>query len=84
LREYQEELGIQTKLEFLWKNSYRDDRIPNKFLWVFTTISDGPFFPDKEVVEKIEFFRIEEIKNMINDGEKFHPELLFLLEKYIF
>ena len=33
-------------------------------------------------VEKVEFFSLDKIQEMINDGEKFHPELLFLLEKH--
>jgi hypothetical protein len=30
------------------------------------------------------FFAIEKINEMVEKGEKFHPELLFLLRKYFF
>jgi len=43
---------------------------------------DGPFYPNPKEVEKIAFFKIDEIKDMIKRGEKFHPELLFLFTRH--
>ena len=55
-----------------------------KFLTTFKSTFNGPFHPDLKDVEKIDFFTIEQIKKMVRRGEKFHPELLFLLKKYFF
>lgn len=82
LREYEEELGITTKLEFFNKDYYDIKDVPTKFLVTFKSIFNGPFKPDASVVKTVNFFTIEQIKKMINNGEKFHPELLFLLKKY--
>ncbi|RLE41746.1 hypothetical protein DRJ48_04965 [Candidatus Woesearchaeota archaeon] len=82
LREYQEELGTTSKLEFFSKDSYEVAGCPPKVLVTFKTQHDGPFFPNPDVVAKLEFFSIKEIEKMIKSGEKFHPELLFLLRKY--
>jgi isopentenyldiphosphate isomerase len=86
IREFKEELGIDNKdkLEFFSKDLYVYDKKINKFLITFKTKLNGPFKPDPKVVSKVEFFSIEKIKEMINNNEKFHPELLFLLNKYFF
>jgi len=82
LREYEEELGTKSELKFFSKDFYEIPGIPNKFLVTFKANFNGPFNPDPEAVEDVGFFDMDEIKDMINKGEKFHPELLFLLEKY--
>ncbi len=84
LREYQEELGLTSEIEEFNKDYYEAEGTPNKFLFTFKSIFNGPFHPDKEVVNKVDFFTIQKIKKMVNNGEKFHPELLFLLNKYYF
>lgn len=84
LREYEEELGIKSKLEFFSKDLYQAQGTPPKFLVTFKARFNGPFSPDKNEVERVEFFRMEHIKDMIKQGEKFHPELLYLLKKHIF
>lgn len=84
LREYQEELGKTSKIEKFTKDYYEDRNDLNKFLVTFKSRFNGPFFPDKIDVEKVEYFTIDKIKEMVNSGEKFHPELLFLLKKYFF
>ena len=85
LRECEEETGIKTKIEFLYKDLYLDNfRQTNlrKFLGTFKAIYRGPFKINPKEVEKMEFFSLEKIKKMIDKGEKFHPELLFLLGKH--
>ncbi|MFA5021958.1 MAG: NUDIX domain-containing protein [Patescibacteria group bacterium] len=82
LREYEEELGQQSQLQFLSKDLYQLPNRPAKFLATFTTKFNGPFKPDLEVVEKVNFFTLAEIQKMIASGEKFHPELLFILTKH--
>ncbi|MBU1202279.1 MAG: NUDIX domain-containing protein [Nanoarchaeota archaeon] len=84
MREYKEELGTTSKLEFFSKDPYVGEGTPNKFLATFKTTFNGPFHPDLNDVEEVSFFTIEQIKKMIRRGEKFHPELLFLLKKHFF
>ena len=84
LREYKEELGITSKLEKIAKDYYKAENSPDKFLVTFKSFFDGPFHPDKKAVDQVSFFTIEQIKEMVNTGENFHPELLFLLKKYYF
>ncbi len=82
LREYEEELGTVSEIEELSKDFYDVEGIPSKFLVTYTSTFNGPFNPDKRVVDEVGFFTIQEMRAMLNAGEKFHPELLFLLEKY--
>ncbi len=82
MRECYEELGIKCKFEKFSKDYYEAKGTPNKFLVTFKTIFNGPFNPDSDVVEKINFFTMEKIKKMAEDDEKLHPELLFLLKKF--
>lgn len=82
LREFKEELGAKAELEFFSKDFYTSNNSPDKFLMTFKCVYDGVFMVNKKEVERVEFFSIDKIKQMINQGEKFHPELLFLLKKY--
>ena len=84
LREYDEELGTKSRLEFFSKDYYEAKGSPSKFIVAFKTIFNGPFKFDRTVVESVDFFAIEKINEMVEKGEKFHPELLFLLRKYFF
>ncbi len=84
LREYQEELGTRSILEFVGKDYYVAPNKPEKFLATFKTTFNGPFNPDPEAVSEIGAFDIGQIKRMVEDGVKFHPELIFILEKYYF
>jgi len=85
LREYKEELGETTPITFLFKDFYGDNSGLKKFLYTYKSSSNGPFEnTSPREVQRVEFFTIETIKQMIEDGEKFHPELLFLLEKHYF
>ncbi|MBU1178514.1 NUDIX domain-containing protein [Patescibacteria group bacterium] len=84
IREYDEELGTKSELAEFSKDYYEAEETPSKFLITFKSIFNGPFDPDLAVVEKVSFFPMEKIKEMAENGEKFHPELLFLLNKYFF
>ena len=89
LREMDEEIGVTSPLTFLFKDIYERESIAKsgqyshgrikKYLTTFKTEHEGPFTMHPTEVDKIEFFNMNEIKNMISKGEKFHPELLFLL-----
>lgn len=81
LREMDEELGIQRDLEFLGKYSYSDGKGLSMFLSIFKTVFSGPYEVNPEEVERVEYFSLDEIQKMIENGDKFHPELLFLLKK---
>ena len=83
IREYEEELGRADLIFPMFKDVYIDEaKDHKKFLMTFKAISNGPFNPNPEEVQRVEFCSIGKIKEMINDGEKFHPELLFLLRKH--
>ena len=95
LREMGEEIGISTKIEPVFKDNYiytdeYDHYYGNKvgprkglkkILFTFKTVYNGPFNVNPKEVKQIEFFSLDNIKDMIGK-EKFHPELLFLLKKH--
>ena len=85
LRELKEELGIKINIKFIYKDLYIDKTKEvglKKFLTTCKTIYNGPFKINPKEVEKLEFFSLIKIQEMINNDEKFHPELLFLLKKH--
>ena len=84
LRELEEETGVKLDIKFAYKDIYvfntpKGDL--NKFIATFIVHFNGPFTVNEEV-ERVDFFDLAQIHNMINTGEKFHPELLFLLGKH--
>ncbi len=82
LREYQEELGTTSPLTLMSIDNFVSSIGHEKFLGVFKTSFSGPFSPDVEIVSEVKSFSLEEIKDMIKHGEKFHPELIFILNRY--
>ncbi len=82
LREFQEELGTTSEIEFAYNDLYESESGMKKFIATFTTDYDGPFNINPEEVEKVEYFSLDKIREMIESGDKFHPELLFLLESH--
>ncbi len=83
MRESMEEIGVAPLAKFLAVDRYNDPSFGHfKFLGSFTSTYNGEFEINLKEVEKISFFPLKEIQEMINQKEKFHPELLFLLEKY--
>ncbi len=82
LRECMEEIGISPKITFLYKDIYKLENGLVKIITTFKAYHEGPFNLNFNEVEKVEFFSLRKIKSMKNKGEKFHPELKFLLEKY--
>ncbi|MFA5051545.1 MAG: NUDIX domain-containing protein [Patescibacteria group bacterium] len=84
IRECREEIGTTTpKMKKAFYDLYTSAERGNLFLTTYVATYDGPFYPNPEEVEKITFFKISMIRDMIKRGEKFHPELLFLLEKHL-
>ncbi|MFH1173335.1 MAG: NUDIX domain-containing protein [bacterium] len=84
LREMAEEANLQLPMQFLYKDIYDDvfQRGLRKFLGVFQACHDGGFSLDSDEVDEFGFFSLAQIQEMVDQGEKFHPELLFLLRKY--
>lgn len=82
LRECQEELGTDTPLDYGWKDDYLSINGVKKFLATFKADYEGPFHIDTSAVERIDYFSLDKIQQMVDAGEKFHPELLFLLTEH--
>ncbi len=82
LREGQEELGKRLPITFAHKDFYEDAAGNKKWLSTFNAPYDGPFDLNPEEVEEVRYFSKQQIQEMIDCGEKFHPELEFLLKKY--
>ena len=82
-REMMEEIGLDIPFESSFEAVYGPPQYPGlkKFSTVFTARYNGPFKIDPETVERVEFFRLEEINKMINQGEMMHPELIFLIKE---
>jgi isopentenyl-diphosphate delta-isomerase type 1 len=86
LRELEEEIGIHARLTFKYKDFYEYKNSGQsglrKILISFKTVFNGPFKINQKEVEKIQFFDLGQIQRMIDNGEKFHPELLFLFRRH--
>lgn len=84
-REGQEELGINmTDLIFLGKERYWVRPGFLKFVSTFVSRHPGPYINLPGKVSESTFFPKGKIQEMLLGGEKFHPELVFVLEKYFF
>ncbi len=82
-RELMEELGITADIGQPAMRWYDGQGGLKKILAVYSIEHDGPFKPEAGAIERIEFFSLNEIKNMINRNEKFHPELVFLVNEVL-
>ena len=79
-RELKEEVGIEKDVSFAHKDLYQNGGL-KKMIATFVGQFNGPFKIRPEEVERIEFFSLEKVKEMMS-SEKFHPELLFLLKRH--
>ncbi|MBA3723888.1 MAG: NUDIX domain-containing protein [Candidatus Levybacteria bacterium] len=82
LRELKEELGIENEITFIGEDEFRSETKTDK-LYLYKTIYDGPFNPDPDEVASVQIFSLEKIRKMIETGDKFHPEFLYLWRKGI-
>ncbi|HYE59991.1 MAG TPA: NUDIX domain-containing protein [Candidatus Kapabacteria bacterium] len=80
-RELEEEVGIQGELQHFKKDTFEGGGL-QKFLGTFEMTSDDPVRMNTLEVESVGEFSLHQIKDMLASGEKFHPEFLFLLQKY--
>ena len=81
-REFEEELGVVVPMSYGFKDIYDNNAGLKKFIVTFTAEYEGPFEIDTDAVESVAFISLDEIRRMIAEGEKFHPELLFLLKNH--
>jgi isopentenyldiphosphate isomerase len=82
LREFDEELGLTVPISFAFKDEYKAQNGAKKFISTFKATYGGPFDIDTDAVERVDFFSLDDMHDMIREGETFHPELLFLLEEH--
>lgn len=80
IRELQEEIGISGDLQAIGEILYIDDQDDDK-LYLFRMTHNGPFTLDPTEVDDEKFFPLSEIAKMIQDGEKFHPEFIFVWKR---
>lgn len=81
-RELGEELGIQTNLTLIGKDWFETALEQRKCVTVFKAIYEGPFFPSKDEVERINFMSLNEAKDLKNRGENVTAELLWVLHHF--
>ena len=82
LREMQEELGIEGVIvEELFRYQYRDD-IQSENVTVYKTIWDGDIEYDKDEIDQVRFWSIDEIQSSIGSGI-FTPIFEQLFKRYL-
>ena len=69
-RELEEEIGINTELKEFGKFLIHD-KDQTEMVTFFIGHSDGPFRPDKQEVQEVRVFSINEIKELMNNDGKF-------------
>ncbi len=82
-RECQEELGIRPGFRLWFKDRYDDPRGFFKFLNVYTGELSENYKTDPVEVEKVELLTLKGIEELKQKGEKFHPELEYILNKFL-
>lgn len=85
IREAEEELGMIFRPEhftYHGADSYVDDAGHVINYQTFSVVHEGPFSPDGEEVEAVQFVSLAEIREMEKRKEKLHNEMLVTLRKY--
>ncbi len=87
-REVKEELGIEGQAEFIVQEKcvFPTWNAPSNTeldLSIYKMNHNGPFDPDPKEIEKVEFFSLDKITEMIGAGEKFHSKFLYCWNKGI-
>jgi len=83
VRELNEEMGIETELKFF---AYAKKRTTTESenVKIFITYSDGPFNIDKNEVERIKFFDINDVYRKMRSREmQLTPSTMMAIEKYM-
>lgn len=79
-REMREEIGINGELIYLGEEKYKDSN-GGENLYIFKTVFNGDFKINPKEVEKMEWFTLETIIQMLDSNEKFHPQFYFVWNK---
>lgn len=87
-RELKEELGVDASAEFVTEEHYTytawNPAVTREVdLFLYKAHHNGPFNSDPAEVEKVQFFKLDTIKEMIESGHKFHPEFVLSWNKGI-
>ena len=82
LRELKEELGITATIDFVEERTctfpaWGTEELKEDHVYLYRTSYDGEFSPDPNEVQAVRFFRVGDIGQMMESGEKFHPEFRF-------
>lgn len=88
IREMQEEIGANSEVQLITHlhtsyPAWKPGTTRETDLWIYRTTFNGPFSPDPREVEKVEFFTLSQVKEMIESDVKVHPELKILWEEGI-
>jgi isopentenyldiphosphate isomerase len=82
-RELFEEAGIETELKFLDKVFFELDDGRKHFNAYFIGTFDGDIKIDLNEVSQVRAFSKQELREMVKDESKFHPECVYGLKKYV-
>lgn len=82
-REMQEEIGVSPEIKEVTHlhtsyPSWKPEVTRETDLWIYRATFDGPFSPNPNEVDRVEFFSLDEVREMVARGEKVHPELSIL------
>jgi isopentenyl-diphosphate delta-isomerase len=82
-RRMREELGVDNpELAFVNKTTMRDAGCL-KFITLFVSRNDGPFFYDRQHIDRVEFVPLGEVRQMIADSEGiFTPTFIHVFESF--
>jgi isopentenyldiphosphate isomerase len=81
-REMLEEIGLDLPLNFIGKYKYKDDKF-EKFLGIFRANADKINLFNKEKINEVVFFELDEINQMIKNNKPLHPELIFIMQEVL-
>lgn len=84
-RELKEEIGVDTDVHFIGKEFFKGKRYAGEDyssdLYIFKAKYNGDFSKQVEEVKDVRWFKLDKIQEMIDKGEKFHPEFIFVWNK---
>ena len=84
-RELAEEIWVQWELTHIDKYLYTCPTTgQQKFLGIFEIEYEWEFRYEDGEVDYVEWYSLDDIKKLIEVWEDFHPEMVFILEKYYF
>lgn len=81
IREMKEEIGVALDLEQIADDIYTHDGL-KMFQRIYKATFDGQLSTSDPDIERFEYKSLEEIQEIINNGQKFHPEFMVILKKY--